>query len=66
MKTMLERDSQLMVQWVYCILCEYGRSYIGETGRPLAMRLRKHKHSLQAGLLQKSKLAHVLMKGVVR
>jgi hypothetical protein len=29
----------------------------GETGRPLAQRLREHRHSLKEGLIQKSKLA---------
>jgi hypothetical protein len=44
---------------VYSIPCECGRSYeyIGETGRPLAVRLREHKHNLREGLLEKSKLA---------
>jgi hypothetical protein len=43
-------------QCVYSIPCECGRSYIGETGRPLAVRLREHKHNLKEGLLEKSKL----------
>jgi hypothetical protein len=34
-----------------------GRSYIGETGRPLTVRIPKHGHSLREGLLEKSKLA---------
>jgi hypothetical protein len=34
-----------------------GRSYIGETGRPLAVRIREHKYNLKQGLLEKSKLA---------
>jgi predicted GIY-YIG superfamily endonuclease len=42
---------------VYSIPCECGRSYIGETGRPLAVRLREHRHNLKQGLLDKSKLA---------
>jgi hypothetical protein len=32
---------------------------IGETGRPLAVRLREHRHDLQLDLLQKSKLAQL-------
>jgi hypothetical protein len=36
---------------------ECGRSYIGETGRHLAVRLREDRHNLQQGLLEKSKLA---------
>jgi predicted GIY-YIG superfamily endonuclease len=42
---------------IYSIPCECGRSYIGETSRPLAVRLREHRHNLQQGLLEKSKLA---------
>jgi hypothetical protein len=57
MKTRPERDPQQTARYVYSIPCECGRSYIGETGRPLAMRLRAHKHNLREGLLEKSKLA---------
>jgi predicted GIY-YIG superfamily endonuclease len=46
-----------MAQCIYSIPCECGRSYIGETSRPLAVRLREHRHNLQQGLLEKSKLA---------
>jgi hypothetical protein len=42
---------------IYSIPCERGRSYISETSRPLVPRLREHKHNLQQGLLEKSKLA---------
>jgi hypothetical protein len=37
MKTRLERDPQEMAQ------CEWDRSYIGETDRPLVMRLHEHR-----------------------
>ncbi|PNF42699.1 hypothetical protein B7P43_G14177 [Cryptotermes secundus] len=57
MKTRPKRDPQQMAQCVYSILCECGRSYIGKTGRPLAVRLRKHRHNVKEGLLEKSKLA---------
>jgi predicted GIY-YIG superfamily endonuclease len=57
MKTRPERDSQQTAQCVYSIPCECGRSYIGETARPLAVRLREHKQNLKEGLLGKSKLA---------
>jgi predicted GIY-YIG superfamily endonuclease len=53
----VERDPQQTAQCVYSIPCECGRSYIGETGRPLVVRLREHRHNLQQGLLEKSKLA---------
>jgi predicted GIY-YIG superfamily endonuclease len=57
MKTRPERVPQQTVQYVYSIPCEYGRSYISETGRPLAVRLHEHKNNLREGLLGKSKLA---------
>jgi hypothetical protein len=57
MNTKPKRDLQQTAQWVYSIPCECGRSYIGETGRPLAVRLREHRHNLGEGLLEKSKLA---------
>jgi hypothetical protein len=57
MKTNLERDPQQTAQCVYSIPCECGRSYIGKTGRPLAMQLREHRHNLKEGLVVKSKLA---------
>jgi hypothetical protein len=57
MKTRPERDPLQMVQCIYCIPCECGRNYIGETGRPLAVWLREHRHNLQQGLLEESKLA---------
>jgi hypothetical protein len=57
MKTRPERDPQQTTQCTYSILCECGRSYIGETGRRLAMRPREHRHSLKEGLLDRSKLA---------
>jgi hypothetical protein len=46
-----------MTQCVNSIPCECGRSYISETGRPLAVRLPEHRHNLKEGLLEKSKLA---------
>jgi hypothetical protein len=57
MKTRLERDPQQTAQCIYNIRCECGKSYIGDKGRPLAMRLHEHIHNLQQGLLEKSKLA---------
>jgi hypothetical protein len=50
-------DLQQTVQCIYSIPCECDRSYIGETGRPLDVRLREHRHTLQQGLLEKPKLA---------
>jgi predicted GIY-YIG superfamily endonuclease len=56
MKISPESDSQQMAQCTYSISCECGRSYIGKTGRPLAVQLHKHKHDLKEGHLEKSKL----------
>jgi hypothetical protein len=56
MKTRQERDPLQTAQCIYSIPCECGRSYIGETGRPLAVQLREHRHNLKQGLLEKSKL----------
>jgi hypothetical protein len=57
MKTRLEIVPQQMAQCIHSIPCECGRSYNGETDRPLAVRLREHRHNLYQGLLEKSKLA---------
>jgi hypothetical protein len=57
MKSRPERDPLHTVKCIYSILCECGRSYIGETGRTLGVKLCKHKYNLKEGLLQKSKLA---------
>jgi predicted GIY-YIG superfamily endonuclease len=57
MQSRPERDRQQTAQCIYSIPCECGRSYNGETSRPLAVRLREHRHNLQQGFLEKSKLA---------
>jgi predicted GIY-YIG superfamily endonuclease len=57
MKSRPKRDPLQMAQCIYSIPCECGRSYIGETSEPLAMRLREHRHNFQQSLLEKSKLA---------
>jgi hypothetical protein len=56
MKTMPERDPQQTAQCIYSIPCECDRNYISETDRTLAVRLREHRHNLQQGLIEKSKL----------
>jgi hypothetical protein len=43
MRTRPERDPQQKPQSVYSIQCERGRSYIGETGRPLAVPLQGYR-----------------------
>jgi hypothetical protein len=50
-------DPQRTAQCIYNIPCECGRSYVGETGRPLSVRIGEHKFNLKNGLLDKSKLA---------
>jgi hypothetical protein len=57
MKTSPERDPQQTAPCICSIPCECGRSYIGETGRPLVVRPCEHRHNLKEGLLEKSKLA---------
>jgi hypothetical protein len=57
MRTRPMSDPQLTAQCIYNIPCECGRSYVGETGRPLSVRIRQHKLNLKNGLLEKSKLA---------
>jgi hypothetical protein len=44
-----------MAWCIYSIPGEYGRSYIGKRGRPLAVW--HHEHNLKESLLEKSKLA---------
>jgi hypothetical protein len=57
MKTMPVTDAQQTKQCAYSISCECGRCYIGETSRPLEVRIKEHKYNLTQGLLEKSKLA---------
>ena len=56
-KTTPKGEPQHTSHCIYSIPCECGRYYIGETGRPLAVRLREHKHTFKEGLLDKSRLA---------
>jgi hypothetical protein len=56
MKTNPERNPLQAAQCTYSIPCECARSYVGETGRPLAVRHRERRHNLQHDPLQKSKL----------
>jgi hypothetical protein len=54
MKTRPDRDLLETRHCIYSIPCEYGRCYIGETGRPLGVRLKEHQYNLKQGLLDKS------------
>jgi hypothetical protein len=47
MMNKLERDPQQMTQYIYSIVYECGRSYMGKTGRPLAVELCEHGHSIR-------------------
>jgi hypothetical protein len=49
--------NSLTAQSIKSIRCECGGSNIGETGRPLAARLREPKHNFKESLLMMSKLA---------
>jgi hypothetical protein len=40
-------DTQLTTQCIYNIPCECGRSYVGEAGRPLSVRIGEHKFNLK-------------------
>jgi hypothetical protein len=44
-------------QYAYKIKRECGRVYFGELGRPLGVKLRKHKYNLKDGHLDKLKVA---------
>jgi hypothetical protein len=47
MRTRPMSDPQLTAQCIYKIPCECGRIYVGETGRPLSVRIGEHKFSLK-------------------
>jgi hypothetical protein len=57
MRTRPMSDLQLTAHSIYNISCKCGRSHVGETGRPLSVRIGEHKLNLKNGLLDKSKLA---------
>lgn len=42
---------------IYSIKCECNRQYIGETKRPLNIRIKEHKNNVRLGLVDKSKIA---------
>lgn len=65
MRTKLIRAPQEMANCVCSIPCECGRSYIGETGRPLPARLSEHRQNLVEGHLETSILAHMPLKRII-
>jgi hypothetical protein len=56
-KTRTERNPQHTAQCVYSIPTECGRSYTGDTGKPLTMQLHEQRCNFKDGLLEISKLA---------
>jgi hypothetical protein len=46
-----------------CIACEFGRNYIGKTGKPVAKWLREFEQDIEEDLLEKSKLVQHIHKG---
>jgi hypothetical protein len=63
-KTGLVRNAHQTKQCVYNMPCNYGSYYIGETCRPIEVRITEHKYNLTQSLLEKSKLAqHVYKEG---
>jgi predicted GIY-YIG superfamily endonuclease len=56
MRTRPIRVPQNMANCVYSIACECGRSYTGETRRPLVVRLREQRQNLEEGNLERSKV----------
>jgi hypothetical protein len=57
MKTWLETDPQWTAEFVHSIPCECGKSYIGQTGRPLALWLSEHRHNLKQGSSREIKIS---------
>jgi hypothetical protein len=55
-RTRPHREVQDMRQCIYSIPCEFGRCYIGETGRSLGERIREQVNDLKQGLVEKSRL----------
>jgi hypothetical protein len=52
------------LQCIYRIPCECGREYVGKTGKPLNIRIRKHKYNQREGHIDKSKLASRAFKDI--
>jgi hypothetical protein len=57
LKTRLERDQQKTAECIYSILSKCDRSYSGETGRLLAMRLYEHRSNQKRRSSRNIKLA---------
>lgn len=53
MTTRPDRDVQQTRQCMYGIPCDCGKCYIHETGRPLEVRIKEHKHNVKEGQLEK-------------
>jgi predicted GIY-YIG superfamily endonuclease/uncharacterized protein (UPF0335 family) len=56
-KTKPRNGTQESKNCVYSIKCSCSREYIGETKRPLNVRIKEHKENTKKGLTEKSKIA---------
>lgn len=56
-KTKPENEDQKTKNCVYSVPCQCGREYIGETSRPLRVRLQEHKSNINNGETDRSKIA---------
>ena len=56
-KTKPKRDYQETKDCIYSIRCQCDREYIGESKRPLRVRLEEHKRNVKLGYTDKSRIA---------
>lgn len=56
-KTKPENENQKTKNCIYKVPCECERLYIGETGRPLQVRIKEHQKLVAKGETDKSRLA---------
>lgn len=56
-KTKPDNENQRTKNCIYKVPCECGKSYIGETGRPLQVRIKEHKKLVRLGETDKSRIA---------
>ena len=57
-KTRPKNGTQDSKNCIYSIKCSCSREYIGETKRPLNVRINEHKQNTRQGLIDKSKIAN--------
>ena len=56
-KTKPRNGTQVSKNCVYSVKCSCDREYIGETKRPLNVRIKEHRDNTRKGLTEKSKIA---------